>query len=113
MAGIVVQLNGATIQAVRDTINVIGNATIVDNSTNDCFDLTVIGGVLSTGVFTLASGAATIADTTITSLANVVLLTNLTAVNQGFLRVTLTVGVGFTVTSSSPTDGSQVMFAIF
>lgn len=63
------------------------------------------------GAFTLSSGTATIADSSITA-NSVVDLMVATHTSPGFLRVTLNAGVGFIITSSSGSDASTGRYAI-
>jgi len=108
MSKIVVQQAGVTNPYARDTINFTGIATVTDNPSNDSIDIVIIS---ARGTVTLVAGSATIPCPSITSTSHVS-LTNLSNVNQGFLHFTLNPTVGFTITSSSGTDGSVVAYAV-
>lgn len=64
-----------------------------------------------TGTFTMSSGTATIADTSVTA-NTVVVACCTTSSNQGSLSYTFNTGVGVTITSSNGADASAYRYAL-
>ena len=64
-----------------------------------------------TGTFTLAAGAATVVDTSVTA-STVMVASLVTATNNGTLTFTYNTGVSVTIASSDGIDASVYRFAL-
>lgn len=114
-------LSGGTIAGnlvVAGNITTSGVATV----TTQTVDVNLAGGGLKVaeganakqGTATLAAGAVTVADTSVTANSRILLTGNVDGGTPGFARVSArTPGTSFTITSSSGTDTSAVAYEIF
>ncbi len=74
-------------------------------------DLATLENSFVRGTVTLAAGTATVTTDAINT-GDTVFFSLLTPVNPGFLSYSIVDGVSFTITSSSPTDGSTLSYMI-